>query len=152
MRWINYLTIILIGCVLTTTSCKKTNEVDEEVKRMKAKADVEVVMAQDEIDELFENLFNARKQLEETEKRASQFEKGTSEYVLAQREVEEKRKYQQDVIEDLNERYYSLIGFHLTEVGSNEEYKGANKLIKSRIALEIYEKYEQMALDLVNNK
>ena len=152
MRRISYLKIILIGCVLTTTSCKKTNSVDEEVKRLKAKADVEVVMAQDEIDEQFENFFNARKQLEETVKRASQFKRGTSDYVLTLREVEEKRKYQQDVIEELNDRYYSLMGFHLTEVGSNEEYKNANELIKSRIALEIYDKYKQMALDLINSK
>lgn len=134
------------------TSCKKKNDVDEEVKRIKAKADVEIVMAQDEIDEQFEKFFSARKQLEEIEKRAGQMKKGTSDYVLTQREVEEKRKYQQDVIEELNDRYYSLIGFHLTEVSSNEEYKNANKLIKSRIALEINEKYNQMALDLVNSK
>ena len=152
MRWINYLTIILLGCVLMVTSCKKTSDIDEEVKRMKAKADEEIVMAQDEIDKQFEKLFSARKQLEEIEKRASQFKKGTSDYILAEREVEEKRKNQQDAIEALNDRYYSLIGFHLTEVNSNEEYKNANELIKSRIALEINEKYEQMALDMVNGK
>lgn len=152
MRRINYLAIILIGCVLMATSCKKTSDIDEEVKRMKAKADEEIVMAQDEIDKQFEKLFSARKQLEEIEKRASQFKKGTSDYILAQREVEEKRKNQQDAIEALNDRYYSLIGFHLTEVNSNEEYKNANELIKSRIALEINEKYEQMALDMVNGK
>lgn len=152
MKRIIYLTIILLGYVLMATSCKKTSDVDEEMKRMKAKADEEIVMAQDEIDKQFEKLFSARKQLEEIEKRASQFKKGTSGYILAQREVEEKRKNQQDAIEALNDRYYSLIGFHLTEVSSNVEFKNANKLIKSRIALEINEKYEQMALDMVNSK
>ena len=131
---------------------QKTNNIDEQVKRLKAKADVEVVMAQDETDEQFEEFFNARKQLEETEKRLGQFKKGTSDYVFTQRKLEEKRKYQHDVIETLNDRYYSIIGFHLTEVGSDEEFKNANELIKSRIAIEIYEKYKQMALELVNSK
>lgn len=151
MRRINFLIIILVGFVLCA-ACKKSDDVDEYVKKMKAKASVETVIAQDEADKYFAPIFKAKQELDEAEKRVSQLKEGSNEYTLACRQADSKREALHFFVENMNDKYYSVIGFHISEVSSMDEYKSANNLVKSRLAGIILEKYEKMALDYVNSK
>lgn len=152
MKRIQFLTIILVGFAALCVACKKADGVDEYIKKMKAEAAAKTVIAQDEVDKYFAPIFKAKQELDEAEKRVSLLKEGTNEYSLARRQVDSKREALLYLVENMNDKYYSIIGFHLSEVSSMDEYKVASDLVKSRLAGIILEKYKKLTLDYVNSK
>ena len=125
----------------------KEREVPDIATRTLAQADMEAMMARQKIDDRFEKLFIAKTKLEEAKVYASQFERGTSDYTIAQRQVESAEKSLQAIIDDVNSRYASIYGFLLTVSNCDGLAEAVRDKVKATICREIYEKYKQIALD-----
>lgn len=163
---INYIAIILTGCISTITSCSGSKQksdntkeeiafvednseedIPEEVKKTHAQADLETMTARRIIDERFEKLFEAQIKLTEAKKNVCQFEAGTYDYTHAQRQAELAENELQEILEDVNGRYAQIIGFLLSTSDSKRLIEAARDKTKAYICREIYEKYKQKALD-----
>lgn len=172
MKAIYYLTLSLSICMLVFTACSENkqkndnqenterkerhlaaeasdeDEFSDEVKRLLAQKDMEIMAAYRKVDEQFDKLIEAKANLTKAEKYAEQLNKNSSEYSFAQQQAESAEKKFENMLDELNQKYYEINGLPI--MGTDQESINLSReRIKLNIEMEILEKYKQLGKEQI---
>lgn len=104
-----------------------------------------------QINGIIDMLLTAKQRLEQAENTIANLAEGCSKYTKIKEEIRINRIKYKYLIDAVNNRYYTDIGFHIHDATNYEEIINLRNFIKSRRRVLILEKYIKLAQDYLNN-
>lgn len=134
------------------TQDESVDDARRKAERSLAQANKEIEKEHHKIDDLFDRLIEAKRQLTDAEEIAKKIEEGTQDYTSAQQKVEASEKRLQSILSDVNGQYAKIYGFLLTASNCEDLAEAVKDKVKSHIAVEILQEYKRKALEEIDNK
>lgn len=147
----------MITCAQTRSNSSNTRTEAESEATAIAKTSLELCHIELKADSIeiygiINMLVSEKKKLEEAEHTLSNLVKGSRNYMKRREEIKNNRSKIEFLINTINKRYVSVIGFHISDVTSFDELNNLKELITSRRKVSLLKKYKQLTIDYVNGK
>ncbi len=134
---------------LVSTKYGSMDDAKRKAEKSLAQANKEIEKEHNKIDDLFDRLIEAKRQLADAEERVN---KDTSGHTSVQQEFESSEKALQVILDDVNRQYAKIYGFLLTVSNCEDLAEAVKDKVKSHIAVEILQQYKRKALEEIDNK